>query len=561
MWQKIMRNLEWLVVVALLVGAVMAVGCQGTTIDNTSAYAGPDKYIVLGASCSIQGFNVFKNSITQKDTALGNPSWVSISAPVTPVNFTQGSNITNSNIYELTFTPSALGIYEFKFSTSILGALSEDTVKVIVIPSADVGPDQTVPVNTPVTVTGTSPVDSSHLVWWDCTSAPAGVDTSGLHFTQNVATFTPTVVGIYTFSYIIGKNNEIEADYFFKDTVTITVVSSGGGNTPPVANAGTAKTGISIGSQVLLSGSGSDADNDPFTYKWTLANPPTSIYSMPPTLSGADTFAPYFTPVESGTYTATLIVNDGKVDSAPSTVTITVDTQAGPVTVDSEALMLSAVSGKAFLVANSSSVLYDVLEFSTNTAGGTAPYSHIGKYINNTWYNYGISWDYFVSLTLARLGVSEPGISYTVNPNGYMTETATTLNVPGYPQNGGLTGTAAETWLKVAALTNATLSGHKLSAWVDVYTLSYQFNADGTGVHVEDVYSHPFTWVIDATSRKVVVTFTGTFTDRNGVINSNHRLFMTERHKADVGKREFAVVRFNDSGAVIDGKMLLWDWL
>lgn len=315
MWNTLKRNMEWLLIVALLVGAVMAVGCMGTTIDNTRANAGSDRYVVLGNATTLNGTNTGLGSAS----APVSPLWYLVSAPVTPVSFTQGSHNTDSTIYELTFTPAALGIYKFKFSSNITGALSEDTVKVIVIPSTDVGPDQTVPVNTPVTVTGTSPVDSSHLVWWDCTSEPAGVDTSALHFTQNIATFTPTVVGIYTFSYIIGKNNEIEADYFFKDTVTITVepTGNGGTNTPPIADAGPAQNAY-VNTLVTLNGNiSSDADGNPLTYAWTLT-PPSGSNT---TLTGS---MPTFTPDQVGSYVASLIVNDGTVSSTSDTVTITV---------------------------------------------------------------------------------------------------------------------------------------------------------------------------------------------------------------------------------------------
>ncbi len=95
----------------------------------------------------------------------------------------------------------------------------------------------------------------------------------------------------------------------------------GGGNQAPVANAGPAQTIAAPGTPVTLDGTASaDPNGDTLTYTWTLQVPTGSNA----TLTGADTATPTFTPDINGTYTATLVVNDGTVDSAPSTVTVTV---------------------------------------------------------------------------------------------------------------------------------------------------------------------------------------------------------------------------------------------
>jgi len=68
----------------------------------------------------------------------------------------------------------------------------------------------------------------------------------------------------------------------------------------------------------VLDGSGSyDPDGDPLTYRWTLAN---ATYSeVQPSLVLAQ-----------GEYTATLVVNDGAVDSTPQTVQIIVNRDTHP---------------------------------------------------------------------------------------------------------------------------------------------------------------------------------------------------------------------------------------
>lgn len=93
----------------------------------------------------------------------------------------------------------------------------------------------------------------------------------------------------------------------------------GPANSPPVADAGPNQT-VNVGDTVTLDGSNSsDADSDPLTYQWSLESPAGSNA----TLSGGTTVNPTFIPDIEGTYTATLVVNDGTVDSAPDSAVIT----------------------------------------------------------------------------------------------------------------------------------------------------------------------------------------------------------------------------------------------
>ncbi|MBI2998261.1 MAG: choice-of-anchor D domain-containing protein [Deltaproteobacteria bacterium] len=90
-------------------------------------------------------------------------------------------------------------------------------------------------------------------------------------------------------------------------------------NAPPTANAGPDKT-VRLGSVVTLNGGGSDPDNgpSPLSFAWTETAGPAVA------LNGANTATPTLTPSVVGSYTFSLIVNDGAADSAPDTVTITV---------------------------------------------------------------------------------------------------------------------------------------------------------------------------------------------------------------------------------------------
>lgn len=98
-------------------------------------------------------------------------------------------------------------------------------------------------------------------------------------------------------------------------------------NAAPVASAGAGRSHVIPGSPVTLDGStSSDPDNDTLTYSWTQISGPAV------TLDNATSPTPSFT-VPGGASTTPivfqLIVNDGTVNSAPSTVTVTVQDNIG----------------------------------------------------------------------------------------------------------------------------------------------------------------------------------------------------------------------------------------
>ena len=97
-------------------------------------------------------------------------------------------------------------------------------------------------------------------------------------------------------------------------------------NLQPVADAGDMQA-VRVGDAVLLDGSNSsDANGDSLTYLWSLVSAPagSSAALDDPTLE-----MPTFTPDVSETYVLNLVVNDGFVDSLPSSVTITATTAEG----------------------------------------------------------------------------------------------------------------------------------------------------------------------------------------------------------------------------------------
>ena len=110
----------------------------------------------------------------------------------------------------------------------------------------------------------------------------------------------------------------LNRNYHYQISLTL---NSGGGtsNQAPVAAAGGPYSGVQ-GIPVSFDGSGSwDPDSDPLTYSWDFGDGSTPDTGV----------SPVHTYATMGTYTITLRVNDGTVDSLPSTATVVMSTAGG----------------------------------------------------------------------------------------------------------------------------------------------------------------------------------------------------------------------------------------
>ena len=126
----------------------------------------------------------------------------------------------------------------------------------------------------------------------------------------------------------------------FSIAVTASLVACGGGgdsstnvpsivNAAPIANAGTLQSTLT-GTVISLDGSASsDANSDALTYSWVLTSKPVGSMAV---LSNINSPKAKFTADIAGDYVATLIVNDGKINSEASNVTIKASvTNAAPI--------------------------------------------------------------------------------------------------------------------------------------------------------------------------------------------------------------------------------------
>ena len=137
-----------------------------------------------------------------------------------------------------------------------------------------------------------------------------------------------TAVGSYTVTLVVndGKGSSVPA------TATVTIE-----NRAPVAAAGGPYDGVR-NQAIAFGGAGSsDPDRDPLTYQWDFGDGGTG--------SGV---APSHAYTALGSYTVTLVVNDGTASSVPATATVTIENQqpvaaaGGPYTaVRSQAIVFS----------------------------------------------------------------------------------------------------------------------------------------------------------------------------------------------------------------------------
>lgn len=182
-------------------------------------------------------------------------------------------------------------------------------------PVANAGVNQSVVVANLVTLDGRASTDANGdtLTYkWTLLSKPTGSVAALSSSTVQKPTFTADLVGTYVASLVV---NDGKLD----STVVATTITASILNTAPVANAGSSQT-VAAGALVTLTGAAStDANGDTLTYKWTLTTKPSGSTA---TLSSTTALSPTLTVDLVGTYVASLIVNDGKVDSAVATVPI-----------------------------------------------------------------------------------------------------------------------------------------------------------------------------------------------------------------------------------------------
>ena len=293
--------------------AVTSVSVTATTANAAPvASAGSNQNVTIGATVTLDGTvssDANNDSLTYKWTLQSKPS-------------NSSATLALATSAKPTFKADLAGNYVATLVVSD-GKASSDLAVVSVLastansaPVSKAGANQNVLVGTSVTLDGTASTDANGdtLVYkWSLLYKPTGSLATLASAASSKPTFTADTVGTYVVSLIVNDGKADSAE------VSSTTVTAEALNAAPVANAGPAQT-VLIGATVTLTGAAStDANADKLTYKWVLTTKPTGSTA---TLSSISAVSPTFKADVAGVFVASLIVNDGKLDSAFSTVPI-----------------------------------------------------------------------------------------------------------------------------------------------------------------------------------------------------------------------------------------------
>ena len=272
------------------------------------ANAGPDQSVYLDDIVTLDA-----SLSSDADGDLLNYNWSFVSTPTAST-----ATLDDPSAISPTFDVDAPGVYIVQLIVND-GALNSapDTVSINtlnVAPIANAGPDQSVNLNSTVTLDASqsSDADGDTLTYsWNFTSKPASSNATLDDANSVSPTFTADVSGTYTLSLVV---NDATVDST-ADTITISTI-----NAAPVAESGPNQS-VLVGESVFLDGSqSSDPDNDNLSFSWSFATKPVGSNAN---LDDATLPTPTFTADLAGLYTLNLIVNDGILNSEPDSVMIT----------------------------------------------------------------------------------------------------------------------------------------------------------------------------------------------------------------------------------------------
>ena len=280
-----------------------------TDIDNQIV----SNILVLLQSLDVDGNPDNGISISPAATAAANSN---ISFDVTPTAFAANTTVNlllaNSGSTNRTLISPATA--RAHFLKTLAG--SGSTPPVNVAPVAQAGKAQSLVTGAVVTLDASASSDANNdklNYLWTLTSKPSGSSAVLDTPTAQKPTFKADVSGDYVASLIVNDGK--------LDSIASTVkITASVGNAAPVANAGSAQTVVTATLVTLNGSASSDANGDKLAYAWTLISKPAGSTA---TLTADDSVSPTFTADLAGNYVATLVVNDGKVNSDLAKVTIT----------------------------------------------------------------------------------------------------------------------------------------------------------------------------------------------------------------------------------------------
>lgn len=234
------------------------------------------------------------------------------------------ATLSNPSVQNPTFAVDLAGSYTVTLTVSDGFLANTSSISFLVSttnlpPISNAGPGPlAATVGTLITLdgTGSSDPNGDPLTYsWVMTSKPGGSASTLALNTTVYPTFTPDVVGAYVVTLTVSDGSLTNAS-----ALTINAAAV---NTAPTARI-TAINNALTGVLLNLSGStSSDPQGSSLTYLWTLTTLPVGSTAA---LSSTTIVNPTLTPDVAGSYTLRLIVNDGQLSSASTTLSFNAST-------------------------------------------------------------------------------------------------------------------------------------------------------------------------------------------------------------------------------------------